>query len=126
MVSEAEPWRDKIIHSMKNMYVYILLCADDSYYVGVTNDIGRRLVEHEDGIHPKSYTFTRRPLQLVYIEYFTSPLAAIAREKQIKRWTRQKKEALIAQNIASLHELAACKNDSHYAIRNHPDKDKPS
>ena len=59
---------------MKDMYVYILECADDSFYVGVTNDVGRRFIEHVKGVHETSFTFNRRPLKLVYCKHFDSPM----------------------------------------------------
>ncbi|MBL7942199.1 MAG: GIY-YIG nuclease family protein [Flavobacteriales bacterium] len=80
---------------MKTYYVYILECADLSYYVGVTNNIVRRLKEHNDGISTSSYTSTRLPVKLVYCEQHRYILNAIAREKQIKNWSRIKKIALI-------------------------------
>ena len=76
-------------------YVYILKCADDSYYTGITNDLNRRFNEHQVGIHPESYTFSRRPLELKFYEEFTDPTIAIEYEKKIKKWSRAKKEALI-------------------------------
>jgi putative endonuclease len=99
---------------MKNMYVYILECSDNSLYVGVTNDVGRRFIEHSIGIHEDSFTFKRRPLKLVFCRHFKSPMDAINFEKQIKRWSRSKKEALIKSDFALLHHLAKCQNDSTY------------
>jgi len=93
-------------------YVYILLCSDKSYYTGITNNVGRRFTEHQNGIHPKSYTFSRRPLQLVFVREFTKPLKAIAYEKQLKRWSRAKKEALIRGDFDELKKLAQCRNES--------------
>lgn len=81
---------------MHNYYVYILLCADKSYYTGITNNIERRLNEHQTGIHSNSYTFSRRPVELVYCERFQYVNNAIAFEKQVKGWSRKKKEALIS------------------------------
>jgi len=98
---------------MKTLYVYILECADDSFYVGVTNDVGRRFIEHIRGIHDRAYTYERRPLKLVFCRQFTKPLEAIQYEKQVKGWTRSKKIALIKNDIGKLHELAGCQNDSH-------------
>jgi putative endonuclease len=98
---------------MKILYVYILECADDSFYVGVTNDVGRRFIEHISGIHDRAYTFERRPLKLVFCKQFRRPIDAIKYEKQIKGWTRAKKMALINNNLEKLHELAECQNDSH-------------
>jgi putative endonuclease len=80
---------------MKSMYVYMLQCADDTYYTGVTNNIERRLNEHEYGIDRSSYTFERRPVTLVFYETFNDPLDAIAFEKQLKKWSRKKKQTLI-------------------------------
>ena len=91
---------------MKTMYVYILHCADDSYYVGVTNNVNRRFAEHTEGDHKESYTYSRRPLKLVYYEIIDGPNTAIAREKQLKKWSRKKKIALIENNIENLEKLA--------------------
>jgi putative endonuclease len=91
---------------MKSLSVYILLCADDSYYVGVTNNIERRLKEHETAYNPESYTAQRLPVNLVYQELVYGPLTAIKREKQLKRWSRTKKEALISGKLSLLKEKA--------------------
>ena len=80
---------------MKQYFVYILLCSDNSYYTGVTNNLERRIYEHENGLDPSSYTFKRRPLKLVFHEMFYDINQAIAFEKQIKGWRRAKKEAII-------------------------------
>ncbi len=79
-------------------YVYILKCVDDSFYVGVTNNLEGRVIEHNESEERNSYTFSRRPLKLVFYEIFKSPLEAIEREKQIKGWSRVKKIALIEGN----------------------------
>ena len=76
-------------------FVYILECSDETLYVGVTNNLDRRFVEHCEGIDEDSYTSSRRPLKLVYHEVFKYIDKAIAREKQLKRWSRKKKQALI-------------------------------
>ena len=91
---------------MKTMYVYILLCADDSFYVGVTNNLERRLKEHQSALHENSYTASRLPVELIYYEVFDGPKAAIAREKQLKKWSRAKKIALINNNKDLLKELS--------------------
>jgi putative endonuclease len=98
---------------MRYYYVYILKCSDGSYYTGVSNNPERRLAEHQMGTDPKCYTFSRRPLELVHIEYFQNVLEAIAREKQIKRWTRRKKEALSMEDKELLKKYSACMNDSN-------------
>jgi putative endonuclease len=91
---------------MKQYFVYILLCSDNSYYTGITNNLERRLYEHENGIDPRSYTFKRRPVKLVFQEMFTEVTQAIAFEKQVKGWRRAKKEALINGNWDLLPELS--------------------
>jgi putative endonuclease len=91
---------------MNQYFVYILLCSDNSYYTGVTNDLERRLAEHENGINPNSYTRTRRPLKLVFHEMFPDINQAIAFEKQVKGWTRAKKEAIIKGDWESLPGIA--------------------
>lgn len=91
---------------MRHYTVYILLCSDNSYYTGVTNDIDRRLYEHQSGYDQKSYTFKRRPIKLLFMEHFYDINRAIAFEKQVKGWNRAKKEALIRGDWEALKELA--------------------
>ncbi|MBU1132399.1 GIY-YIG nuclease family protein [Patescibacteria group bacterium] len=86
--------------------VYIVECSDRSLYTGITNNIERRLDEHNLGISEKSYTYSRRPVRLVYAEEHYYVNDAIAREKQIKGWSRRKKVALIEGNIERLKELS--------------------
>lgn len=81
-----------------NYYVYILKCADGKYYTGVTNDLERRLEQHHQGININCYTYSRRPLELAYKINFSNPTDAIMWEKKIKKWSRNKKEALITEN----------------------------
>ena len=87
-------------------YVYILKCADNSYYTGITNDISRRVDEHNNGADPSSYTFKRRPVQLVFSAEFNGANRAILFEKQVKGWSRKKKEAIINGNWELLPELS--------------------
>ena len=92
---------------LQHLYsVYILLCADKSYYIGITNDLDRRIEEHNTGIDPKFYTFSRRPLLLKHYEQYKNVNEAISREKQIKKWCRKKKEALINGDFEELKKLA--------------------
>ena len=86
-------------------FTHILLCSDGSYYVGHTNDLVERLTRHNDGRGPK-YTAARRPVTMVYSEELPALEAAITRGRQLKRWTRDKKEALIAKGSCRLHALA--------------------
>jgi putative endonuclease len=99
---------------MRQYFVYILKCADGSYYTGITNDVDRRFEEHQSGYNPKAYTFRRRPLELVFYLDFPDPVQAIDFEKQVKGWTRKKKEAIIRGDWESLKELAACKNKTSH------------
>jgi len=91
---------------MKTYYVYILRCADGSYYTGVTNNAERRLWEHQEGLIPGCYTNTRRPVKLVHVESGNDIGGAIFREKQIKGWSRKKKEALINHKENELPNLS--------------------
>jgi putative endonuclease len=93
-------------YNMKSLIVYILLCADDSYYVGITNNLKIRLWQHETACNPESYTAQRLPVKLVYQELVQGPLTAIKREKQLKTWSREKKEALINGNLNLLKQKA--------------------
>jgi putative endonuclease len=97
---------------VKTYYVYMLLCADDSYYIGVTNDLEFRLGQHEYGFDPGCYTFTRRPLKVVHASDFHNVDEAIAWEKQLKGWSRAKKAALVAADWNRIHELAECANET--------------
>jgi putative endonuclease len=91
---------------LKTYYVYILECSDGSYYTGVTNNIERRFFEHCSGINDKCYTFNKRPLKLMWVEEFHYVNDAIAKEKQIKRWKKSKKKALIENNYDELASLS--------------------
>jgi predicted GIY-YIG superfamily endonuclease len=88
-------------------YVYILRCADGSYYTGHTDNLESRLAAHERGEIPGyTQTKTRRPVELVFAEEFPSREDALGCERQIKGWSRAKKEALIARDWARLVDLA--------------------
>lgn len=86
-------------------WVYILRCATDDLYVGMTENLDRRLERHNDGT-ACTYTRHRRPVTLVHSEETATKLEATVRERQIKRWTRAKKEALVAGNPDALHNLS--------------------
>ena len=88
-------------------FVYILRCADASYYVGSAtgDDLGKRVSEHQAGARP-GYTFHRRPIELVWSDHFDRITDAIAVERQIKGWSRAKKEALICGDWSALSRLA--------------------
>ncbi len=86
-------------------YMYILQCADGTYYVGSTNDLERRLLQHSTG-EGANYTKKRLPVTLVYYEEYPRIDMAFYREKQVQRWGRKKKEALIKGENESLPALA--------------------
>jgi len=94
---------------MKNYYVYILLCKDNSYYTGITNNIEKRILEHNHSTNKTSYTYSRRPVKIVYQEIFQNPNEAILWEKRIKGWSRKKKEALINGDFEELKRLSNIK-----------------
>lgn len=83
---------------MKSYYVYILECSDATYYIGITSNIERRLIEHNSGLDKTAYTYTRRPITLKWIQEFNDPNQAIAFEKQLKGWSKRKKLALIEED----------------------------
>jgi putative endonuclease len=94
---------------VKIYYVYMVRCADGSFYVGITNSPEVRLAQHTLGTDPECYTFTRRPVELVHASDFHEVTDAIRWEKQLKKWSRAKKEALIAGDWQRIHELARCR-----------------
>ena len=75
-------------------YVYMVECADDSYYTGWTNDVEARVAAHNDGAGAR-YTRGRRPVRLVYWEEATDKKDALRRERDIKKLTRAQKEKLV-------------------------------
>jgi len=87
-------------------YVYILRCADGSYYVGIARGgLQKRVAEHEAGTFD-GYTARRRPVTLVFHQDFDRVEDAVAAERQIKGWRREKKEALIQGDLAALPSLS--------------------
>lgn len=89
----------------KPFYVYILKCGDGSYYTGHTDDLEKRLLEHQNVIE-NCYTAIRQPLELVFYEVQQTREDAVKIEAQIKRWSRNKKEALIKRDGAQLSSCA--------------------
>ena len=86
-------------------FVYILKCSDGSFYVGSTSDVAERERIHNEG-HGAAHTAAHGPVRLVYSEAHESWPAARKREAQLKRWTRAKKDALVARDRSTLHDLA--------------------
>ncbi len=88
-----------------SFYVYILRCVDRSYYVGHTDDLQRRIAQHNAGEIP-GYTEGRRPVRLVCVQEFPTREEALASERRLKGWSRAKKEALILENWERVRLLA--------------------
>jgi len=86
-------------------YMYILECADGSYYTGSTWDLDRRLREHQSG-EGANHTTKHLPVKLVYYEEYARVEDAFHREKQVQGWSRRKKEALMAGNREKLIEFS--------------------
>ena len=89
-------------------FVYMLRCSDGSYYVGSAtgDDLEPRILEHQTGAHTGGYTFKRRPVAPVWSERFDRITDAISAERQIKGWSRAKKEALIKGDWDRIRLLA--------------------
>jgi putative endonuclease len=86
-------------------YMYILKCADGSYYTGSTTELDARVFQHQIG-QGSNYTRKRLPVKLVYYEEYARIDEAFYREKQVQRWSRKKKEALINGQFKRLIELS--------------------
>ena len=92
---------------MPGASIYILLCADGSYYTGVTHrSVEERVSEHNLGLDPTAYTFKRRPVTLAHSETYERVDEAIATEQRIKGWSRAKKEAYMRGDFEALTRLA--------------------
>ena len=87
--------------------MYMLLCRDGSYYVGSATgeDLSPRIAQHQSGALP-GYTFSRRPVKLVWSEYFAQITDAIATERKVKGWSRAKKQALVNNDWKSIVSLS--------------------
>jgi len=88
--------------------VYILKCSDKSYYTGHTDNLEKRIAAHQQNAIP-CYTSTRLPVELVFVDEFGSREEALARERQVKGWSRKKKEALIRGDWDEISRLARSK-----------------
>jgi putative endonuclease len=92
--------------------LYILRCADGSYYIGTTRtSLELRIAEHNAGTFG-GYTATRRPVVLVFSQWFERITDAIENERKLKKWSRAKKEAFIRGDFVALRSLAARKSSS--------------
>ena len=112
-------WLMRQICGMKTYFVYMVRCADDSFYVGITNNAELRVGQHNYGTDPKCYTFTRRPVVLVHLSEFSEVWDAIRWEKQLKGWSRAKKRALVAGDWNAIHALAR-RTGERFALKAHP------
>ena len=97
---------------MKKGWVYILKCGNNSLYTGSTSNLEKRIYEHQNNI-VSCYTNNKHPLTLVFSQEFASISEAIFAERQIKKWTKKKKLALIQNDFDLLHELSRCKNETN-------------
>ena len=86
-------------------YAYMLRCRDNSYYVGHTDDLERRIAQHHAGELP-GYTHNRRPVTLIWSQDFASREEALSAEQQVKGWGRAKKEALCRQDWHAIRQHA--------------------
>ena len=91
-------------------WAYMLRCRDGSFYIGHTDNLDRRVPQHQSG-EIEGYTRKRRPVTLVWSQDFPSRLEALEAERQIKGWSRAKKQALIAGDWALLSDLARNRQD---------------
>ena len=91
-------------------WLYILRCADGSYYVGTTRtSLEIRIAQHNDGTF-SGYTAARRPVELIFSQWFDRITDAIENERKLKGWSRVKKEAFIRGDFVSLQQLAKRKS----------------
>jgi predicted GIY-YIG superfamily endonuclease len=101
--------------------VYILECADRSYYTGSTDDIAKRLWQHKEGVERASYTYSRRPVILVWASEETRYYYdALRWERQIKGWSRAKKQALIRGEFGLLHEIVKAERQNKEKNKSRP------
>lgn len=107
---------------MREYYVYLLECSDGSFYTGVTNNLTRRIAEHQQGSDQGCYTYTRRPITLKHFVTFNYINDAISFEKKLKKWSRAKKLAYFNKDWKALHEKAKCKNNTSHKLKSSGDE----
>jgi predicted GIY-YIG superfamily endonuclease len=100
-------------------FVYILKCADGSYYTGSTIDLEMRMTQHQTGYF-KGYTSSRLPVELVWQQDFSTEHEAFLRERQVKGWSRAKKEALVRGDFDAIHELVKRERKRRQAQKRRP------
>ncbi|MBI5567505.1 MAG: GIY-YIG nuclease family protein [Chloroflexi bacterium] len=97
-------------------FVYILKCADNSYYTGSTTNLELRLAQHQSGYF-KGYTSSRLPVALVWWAEMPDEHEAFLRERQIKGWSRAKKEALIQDDWDQIHAIVKQERERRKAAK---------
>ena len=91
-------------------WLYILRCSDGSYYIGITREsLETRVAKHNAGTF-QGYTASRRPVELIFSQWFDRNTDAIENERKLKKWSRAKKEALISGDYELLRQLAKRKS----------------
>ncbi|MFO1344380.1 MAG: GIY-YIG nuclease family protein [Burkholderiales bacterium] len=90
----SEGFDDKTSRFMKPFWCYIVECSDGALYTGHTDELERRVAQHQQGYFINCYTYKRRPVNLIWSQEFESRIAALDAERTIKGWTRAKKMAL--------------------------------
>ena len=106
-----------------SFYAYMLRCSDGSYYIGHTDALERRIAQHQLGEFP-GYTHNRRPVTLIWSQDFPSRIEALGAERQLKGWSRAKKEALAAGNWEAVRFLARKSFDTGLRLRSAPTQDE--
>jgi putative endonuclease len=91
----------------RDYYVYILASKSRELYIGVTNDLARRMAEHRLGINPDDHAYRHEAIRLVFVERTTDIRDAIRREKQLKGWRRMRKIELIESQNPKWLDLAS-------------------
>ena len=97
-------------------WVYILECADGSYYTGHTDNLELRVAQHKQNL-TGGYTSTRLPVKLVFSQSFTTRVEAISSERQIKGWSRAKKAAMISGDWDEVSRLACGSTSSPRTVK---------
>jgi putative endonuclease len=99
--------RDEGIEMTEGAFLYILRCSDGSFYIGTTRTaLETRIAQHNSGTFG-GYTSTRRPVTLVFSQWFDRITDALANERRLKKWSRAKKQAFVRGDFATLQQLSA-------------------
>ena len=101
-----------------HFYLYILKCINGAYYVGHTDNIDKRMSEHNLGLINTCYTKNKRPLELMFLQIFPTRDAAFQAERQVKGWSRKKKEAFINDDWNEIQRLNVLQKN--YKERSNP------